>query len=954
MTKTKLLNPLISLLLFVIIHSQILYAQNNKLENRHPEIYENSAGIKMLPVEDGKFIMGGGSSRDYWDQSPAHEVTISKPFYISETEITVEQYKLFDPGYNLDGQFGSFATGISWYDAAEFCKWLSEKEGIPYRLPTEAEWEYVCRAGSTTLYASGETEPPHGWANQWGVKNMHSGVREWCYDWYGDYSAAAQTDPIGAEHGIARVVRGGSIDHNRGFYSRKIFNSSSSRASMAPSYGIVKKPASNSQASSDSKSSKTFYEKGLTGTYFAEHDLTRPQNEMTLYSLDQVWENQKSLGQGWSAKWYGWIESPCSGEVTFHMSASTGAILNIDGKKLIDLWGKEGSSASKITMVENRKYPLELIYHRNRGGSYLKVLWSWDGREPQAVPEEYLFHTPEDISKAEQDKQSAALFGSGWIGFRVVQAQMPQTTPTPAVRSYATQGVRENAGLVKISPDMAKPYFRKRYLLPIPLDNSSIEEIDAVNMHPSFRMHNHSPALEVCPNGDILMIIYTSYNEYEPGVTLIASRLRFGEEQWDMPDRMFGFASANNHAPMLWTDKENLHFFWGSPIFDGAFPFQWTSSYDSGGTWDEIKFPGFEGKVGGHSRQPINSAFRDNTGTIFVASDGIGAASLLWASGDNGKTWYDTQGRSAGRHTTYALLNDGKSILGMGGKNSDIDGYMPQVLSRDSGKTWQITKSQFPALGGNQRPSLLRLKSGRLFFAGDYQDFHGKKPENIKENGSFAALSDDDGKTWTVKTLIGTEQHKVPTCMGGHSTLGYSAARQAPNGMIHLITSLNRPCLHFELNEAWILSDDNGDAVSNEILMSSSASSISDIKQYKETYNNGRVKVIFSGGIADDGRFLLDGKQIWYYPDGSKQRKALYRLGNKIGKEKYWREDGTIKWQRKYLENGKSIWTQYFQNGQINSKSEWKNFKCHGSAQIWDQNGKLLGRKEFIEGRIKN
>jgi len=121
--------------------------------------------------------------------------------------------------------------------------------------------------------------------------------------------------------------------------------------------------------------------------------------------------------------------------------------------------------------------------------------------------------------------------------------------------------------------------------------------------------------------------------------------------------------------------------------------------------------------VGPHSKQPINTAFRDKDGVMYVANDAAGGTSVLWASHDNGKTWYDTQGRSAGRHTTYVLLKDG-SILGMGGKNTDIDGFMPKAISRDGGKTWKKDKTQFCALGSNQRPSILRLQSGRLFFAG--------------------------------------------------------------------------------------------------------------------------------------------------------------------------------------------------------------------------------------------
>ena len=244
---------------------------------------------------------------------------------------------------------------------------------------------------------------------------------------------------------------------------------------------------------------------------------------------------------------------------------------------------------------------------------------------------------------------------------------------------YVTQG-----------PDTSVPYFRIRQMLPIPPDNSERDVIDAAGLHFSFRGHNHSPGLEVCANGDVLLAIYSSYHEYEPGVSLIAARLRYGSDQWDMPSPFFDFPDVNDHAPLLWKEKERLYLLWGNPRLDTAFPFQWTTSVDNGATFEEVKFPDFSGPVGKHSRQPINSALRDLSGILYVSSDGEGGRSVLWASKDNGKSWYDTGGRSGGRHTTYVLLKNG-NILGMGGKNTDIDGFMPKSISRDGGRTWEVS-----------------------------------------------------------------------------------------------------------------------------------------------------------------------------------------------------------------------------------------------------------------------
>ena len=119
---------------------------------------------------------------------------------------------------------------VSWNDAVEFCNRLSKSEGVEYRLPTEAEWEYACRAGATTAYSFGDDErqlPQYAWYNDndsetthpvgelkpnaWGLFDMHGNVWEWCQDWYGDYDLQVVSDPTGPASGIRRVLRGGAF-----------------------------------------------------------------------------------------------------------------------------------------------------------------------------------------------------------------------------------------------------------------------------------------------------------------------------------------------------------------------------------------------------------------------------------------------------------------------------------------------------------------------------------------------------------------------------------------------------------------------------------------------------------------------------------------------------------------------------------------------------------------------
>ncbi len=194
------------------------------------------------------------------DEKPQHRVRITKPFYLGKSEVTVGQFRKFvdDSDYKTEaesdgkGSYGPDLTSseydwretgwpqgednpvvnISWNDATEFCQWLSRKEGRDYRLPTEAEWEYACRAGTTTRYSFGGD--PEGLAafgnvyskrdsriggtapacsfreNPWGLHDMHANVFEWCQDWYGEYASGTASDPTGPSKGLYRVNRGGS------------------------------------------------------------------------------------------------------------------------------------------------------------------------------------------------------------------------------------------------------------------------------------------------------------------------------------------------------------------------------------------------------------------------------------------------------------------------------------------------------------------------------------------------------------------------------------------------------------------------------------------------------------------------------------------------------------------------------------------------------------------------
>jgi formylglycine-generating enzyme required for sulfatase activity len=212
--------------------------------------------LTMIWVEPGTFTMG--------DKGEQHQVTLTKGFHLGKHEVTQAQWE------RVMGSDPSEYKGadrpveqVSWNDAVEFCKKLTEMEkkagrvpeGMTYQLPTEAQWEYACRAGTTTVYSWGDTitktnanynsgEVPRRRAaqlagaatpvgnypaNPWGFHDMHGNVWEWCADWYGNYPSGSVTDPEGPASGSRRVGRGGSW-HDDGTYLR-----SAGRSTYAPS-----------------------------------------------------------------------------------------------------------------------------------------------------------------------------------------------------------------------------------------------------------------------------------------------------------------------------------------------------------------------------------------------------------------------------------------------------------------------------------------------------------------------------------------------------------------------------------------------------------------------------------------------------------------------------------------------------------------------------------------------
>ncbi len=694
-------------------------------------------------VVNGFGVMSTRSTHGDFDEIPAHRVTITHAFSIATHLVTVKDFQQFDPTYQPAAAYPDYAAGISYSQAVAFCAWLSKKTRKPYRLPTEAEWEYVERAGTQTPFFTGDTPPSPSQPNAWGVV-MGEGKPEWVADWYGPYPSAAQIDPTGPLHGYFRVVRGGGLDFRKSKpgetypATAPYFMRSANRASMAPSYA-----------------------------------------------------------------------------------------------------SKEGN-----------------------------------------------------------------------IGFRIVQAPSPAPHPSPAAQFFFFTDVKQLPVDIAKGPDPAKPFYRVHELFPN-LNGKSMPDVGwRAGLAPGLGINYHNSAIQVLANGDVVAAYYnTPRNEDDPDQTVMVMRRRAGAEDWDMPEPWPDFADAACAAPVFWNDRGHLWLFFGFPRLIGAPPFAFTTSNDNGATWSPIEFPHFTAPIGRYVSQPINSIVRAKDGTIYIPTDstgrnadGNGSISAVWATRDNGLTWYDTGGRTAGRHTTIVMADNG-DILGFGGKNSNIDGRMPLATSSDGGKAWVKSKTIFDPLDSGERPSVIRLASGRLFFVADFNP-HNEK--HLHKDGAYAALSDDDGKTWKQKRLL-----------ADILTVGYVTATQGPDGVIHIATSKNTVNYEIELNEAWVLAPDAA--------QSPAPNAIGHATKHTEKWPNGKLKAEWSTARASDGGTLLEGPQKFFFENGKPQWTADFHLGRKIGDEIFYRADGSKEWQKTYGADGQWTWQLFDATGKQTAESHWRN-----------------------------
>jgi hypothetical protein len=641
-------------------------------------------------------------------------------------------------------------------------------------------------------------------------------------------------------------------------------------------------------------------------------------------------------------------------------------------------WNEAAGFCSSLSKREGRKYRLpteaewECVFQKLPDGVKMEErewVQDWHGVLPPddvtdpIGPATGMTKVIRDGTKRESLSPDAK--GSQWrlspARFRTVLMAEAPAHPSFSPPLFTQAAIKQSPEPASQGPNPKIPYFNVRFALPIPPEDDVGLTGPLVGIDPSVMAHQHSPGFEILPNGDALAIYFSAKDskgasESDAGTRFVQARLRYGAEEWDPPELFCDFKPFNDQSGLLWRDGNTLRFFGGGRGMSDQLPFKMAVSTNNGATWT-MRLPLLDAPAHDFTAQPITSAFRGVDDEIFFAMDAGKDASFLWRSTDNGIHWHDMGGRTGARHSTILPLDNKGHLLSIGGKNASIDGWSPMNTASDWGVTWSASKkSPFPALAGNQRPCVIRLANGHLCFVSDsYQRRKDASPEGWKNGeGCIVAISADNGENWHIKRLPVELPHESDRKFG---TLGYATVRQGPNGVIHVLATMTHPCLHYEFNEAWMLSK-QGDMATE--------SNGGTIRKYRETFPDGRVRATWSARICPNGRYLLDGSETTYYENGNKEHEVTYKNGRKIGSETFWNIDGTNVWSwTHHPESNASTWVHYWNNGRKRLESNWNTqpsardikralvgLVANGPAYHWHQDGSPASAYNFTNGTL--
>lgn len=363
--------------------------------------------------------------------------------------------------------------------------------------------------------------------------------------------------------------------------------------------------------------------------------------------------------------------------------------------------------------------------------------------------------------------------------------------------------------------------------------------------------HNHVPSIALLKNGDLFATWFSAKKECGRELTVLASRLRYGHEQWDPADEFYKIADRNMSSTAIVQHLDGRLYHFNGIAMSGT-EFHLVSifrySEDNGVTWSREQYLNSEYST----NKPICAPVIDLEGRILVPADQydmetMQQGTVLFRSNaaldrfeqqtcygkdqENFLTTHGTAGWIAGVHGAVLPLKDGR-LLAFGRSESRcgrqlMEGKMPMSLSEDMGRSWSYRAAPFPPIGYAQRCCLLRLSEGAIVFFSftdpqydlrsgnirgmDLTDAHGKV---LHGYGLYAAVSFDEGATWPVQRLITTAKPpqgydpgaSCPTFIMDETHAqpqGYMQAVQAPDGMIHLISSR----LHYRFNLLWLMAD---------------------------------------------------------------------------------------------------------------------------------------------------
>ena len=657
--------------------------------------FTNSLNMKLIRIEAGDFQMGQGDvapkSRQEWeardyDESPAHRVKISQPFFMGAHEVTNAQYEQFDPKRKEQrGKHGGSkgddepVTNVTWHHAAEFCAWLSKKEGKPYRLPTEAEWEYACRAGTTTLFSTGDELKPEqanygalieAWkesnvtpvgkyaANSWGLFDMYGNVEEWCHDWYGVYESdkdgkgVEQTDPVGRVDGIARVTRGGSLAsrrHAEGKTSHTRFLRSANRAGYLPE---------------DSTRFLGFR------VVMGEMPKTKPLPvaEVALHQRDVKQVGGKTGARNAGARNAGALNSPPS-------QGGAGGGLDAQPANGADSQVRAGGESTRIVAAKEDVRP-----------TLPQPLPKREGSET----EPFFRNFAKDGGLATIPKETWGPVFSQWNHFTAI-AVCPNgdvlatwyTTVSESGRELALGATRLRCGGGGASGDRKSPAVTSKWE-PVSLfiDVPDMNDHAPVLLTHEGRMYHFF--LQAIRGWDSASIAMRTSDD--SGATWSKPRIILSR---DDPQRLSQPCSAfvaKDGTIVLAVDGDNHK------------DERLMTSGDGGKTWQVRK------------------------GDLRAAAD-----------------------KKYVIHPAIAPLSDGSIICFLRGPH-----LMPAFVTKDFGDTWEAKATPFPGIGVGQKAAALRLKSGALLLLSiDSKNVFLKVGDgSASAGGTFAALSLDDGKTW--------------------------------------------------------------------------------------------------------------------------------------------------------------------------------------------------------------